>query len=133
MVPLFSSACVSKRSKVFIAEDSFNMQLALRDLVESLGGEVVSIASNEAVALDWIKTHPGAWDFAIVDLILDQGAGFSVIRRLRMHSQAGRIIVFSAFLTSTITDHCKQLGADVVFDKKEVGILSEYIEAHFQA
>lgn len=124
---------VKSSPKVFIAEDSFHMQVALRDLVQALGGEVVSLAGSEAEALDWIKTHPRAWDFAIVDLILDQGAGFSVVRRLKMHPEAGRVIVFSAFLTSSIADHCRQLGADVVFDKKETSLLSAYIEAESAA
>ena len=114
--------------KVFIVEDSVNMQVALQDLVCAVAhAEIVSVAASEAAALDWAASHGGRWELAIVDLTLEQGDGFNIVRRLKQAPQRGTVVVFSAFVTDVIRRHCLSIGADAVFHKTESHELAEYI------
>ena len=115
--------------KVFIVEDSVNMQVALRDLVCAVAdAEIVGVATTEAVALDWAESHAGRWNLAIVDLTLEQGDGFNIVRRLKQQSGGGAIVVFSAFVTDVIRRYCETLGANAVFHKTQSDGLARYVE-----
>jgi DNA-binding NarL/FixJ family response regulator len=106
--------------RVFLVEDLQRMRALLMDLFAAMGGfAVVGAASTEAEANLWLDEHPGAWDLAIVDLVLDQGAGMNVIRRCKADPKGGRIAVFSSYATPGVRRHCLELGADAVFDKSD--------------
>jgi CheY-like chemotaxis protein len=106
--------------RVFLVEDIQRMRGLLNDLFSSMGGfRVVAAASTEAEATLWLEEHPGDWDLAIVDLVLDQGAGMNVIRRCKADPNGGRIAVFSSYATPGVRQHCLELGADEVFEKSE--------------
>jgi DNA-binding NarL/FixJ family response regulator len=92
----------------------------LGELFASIGGfRVVATASTEAEANLWLDEHPGGWDVAIVDLVLEQGAGMNVIRRCKADRDGGSVVVFSSYATPGVRQHCLDLGADAVFDKGE--------------
>lgn len=104
--------------RVFLVEDLQRMRGLLGDLFASIGGfRVVAAASTEAEANLWLDDHPGAWDVAIVDLVLEQGAGMNVIRRCKADPNGGRIVVFSSYASPGVRQHCLDLGADAVFEK----------------
>ena len=106
--------------RVFLVEDIQRMQGLMNDLFSSMGGfRVIAAATTEAEANLWLEDHPGGWDLAIVDLVLDQGAGMNVIRRCKADPNGGRIAVFSSYATPGVRQHCIDLGADEVFDKSE--------------
>lgn len=106
--------------RVFLVEDIQRMQALLADLFASMGGfTIVGSARTEAEANLWLAEHPGGWDLAIVDLVLDQGAGMNVIRRCKDDPDGGRIVVFSSYATPGVRRHCLDLGADAVFDKSD--------------
>jgi len=108
--------------RVFLVEDLQRMRGLLGDLFASIGGlTVVGAAATEAEAKLWLDDHPGGWDVAVVDLVLDQGAGMEVIRRADKDPAGGRIVVFSSYATPGVRQHCLELGADAVFDKGETG------------
>jgi CheY-like chemotaxis protein len=108
--------------RVFLVEDLQRMRGLLGELFDSLGGfSVVANASTEAEANLWLDEHPGGWDVAVVDLVLEQGAGMNVIRRCRNDPSGGRIVVFSSYATPGVRQHCIDLGADAVFDKSDTG------------
>ncbi|MDB5856724.1 MAG: putative response regulator, CheY [Ramlibacter sp.] len=108
--------------RVFVVEDIQRMRGLLNDLFSSMGGfRVVAAASTEAEANLWLDDHQGGWDLAIVDLVLDQGAGMNVIRRCKADPNGGSIAVFSSYATPGVRQHCIDLGADEVFDKSETG------------
>jgi DNA-binding NarL/FixJ family response regulator len=116
-------------SNVVIVEDSLNTQTALRYLLDAIGGlQVVAIESTAATAIHWAVQHPGGWDIAIIDLMLEEGDGFEIIRRFASEPERGRIIVFSGYITDVIRRHCFTLGADAVFRKEESAKIAEYIE-----
>lgn len=106
--------------RVFLVEDLQRMRGLLDELFTSIGGfRVIAAASTEAEANYWLDEHPGGWDLAIIDLVLEQGAGMNVIRRCRQDAQGGSVVVFSSYATPGVRKHCLELGADAVFDKGE--------------
>jgi two-component system OmpR family response regulator len=113
--------------EVFLVEDLKNIQSAMTQMLQGLGDlRIVAIVSTEAEALAWLEQNPGAWQLAVIDLVLDQGSGMGVISRARRVSPTGHIVVFSNFVTPGIRAHCMRLGADAAFDKNSE--LSEFAE-----
>ncbi|AEG93685.1 response regulator [Ramlibacter tataouinensis] len=103
---------------VLLVEDMKQIRGVVADLLASLGDfQVVGEAATEAEAKLWLEEHPGAWDLAIVDLILEQGTGMGVVSKCRERPGAGKVVVFSDYATPGIRQHCLQLGADQVFQK----------------
>ena len=106
--------------KVFLVEDLPRMRSLLGDVFSTIGGLcVVGAAGTEAEAKLWLEEHPGGWDVAVIDLVLDQGAGMEVIRRCKAEPGGGQVVVFSSYATPGVRQHCLDLGADAVFDKSE--------------
>lgn len=115
-----SKGDVGVELRVFLVEDLQRMRSLLADLFSSIGGfRVVGHAGTEAEANLWLSDHPGGWDVAVIDLVLEQGAGMHVIDRCKADPQGGRIVVFSSYATPGVRRHCLDLGADAVFDKGE--------------
>jgi DNA-binding NarL/FixJ family response regulator len=115
-------------SNVVIVEDSLNIQIALKYLVESVSSlRVVAVEPAAATAIEWAKNHPGGWDIAVIDLMLAEGDGFEVIRRFSTQPDRGHIIVFSAYVTPVIDRYCRELGADAVFHKDASAEMAQHI------
>jgi DNA-binding NarL/FixJ family response regulator len=113
--------------RVFLVEDLGRMQSALADLLGTLEGfRVVGAAATEAEANLWLDDHPDGWDLAIVDLMLDQGSGMSVLARCNAQPGRGKVVVFSGYASPAIRSHCIKLGADAVFDKADTQRLMDY-------
>jgi DNA-binding NarL/FixJ family response regulator len=105
--------------RIFLVEDAKHMQGVLGELLQTVGQfEIVANMATEAEARLWIEEHPGAWDIAVIDLILEQGTGMGVISRARAAAgDGGRVVVLSDYATPGIRQHCIDLGADAVFQK----------------
>lgn len=113
--------------RVFLVEDQKLMQELVRDLLDSLGGfELVGCASTETAATDWLLRHRGGWDLAIMDLLLGEGTGFTLISRCDKEP-SGAVLVFSDFVTPVIRERCLRLGADGVISKAQFGELRAYL------
>jgi len=115
--------------RVFMVEDSRPMQELLRDLLDSVGGfELVGLADNETTATEWLHRHRGGWDLAVVDLLLAEGSGFTLITRCNKEP-GGAVLVFSDFVTPVVRQRCIRLGADGVISKAQFGELRSYLQA----
>jgi DNA-binding NarL/FixJ family response regulator len=117
------------RVRVLLVEDMRQVHGILAELLAGLGDfPLVHATATEAEAKLWLTEHPGAWDLAIVDLVLEQGSGFAVVslaaQQARQHG--GRIVVFSDYATHGIRAHCEKLGADAVFLKSEIRDFMDY-------
>lgn len=118
------------RIRVFLVEDLPAMRDLLNELfASSQKFHLEGIATNEAEAKLWLDEHPGAWELAIVDLILAEGSGFGVIERARRVAPASKIVVFSGYVTPGVQQHCIDLGASVVIDKAEGNALLKWLDA----
>ncbi|HET8748935.1 MAG TPA: response regulator [Ramlibacter sp.] len=108
--------------RLFLVEDLQTTHDLLEAVFASLGGlRLVGTEGTEAEANLWLLEHPGAWDIALIDLVLAQGSGMSVIRRARELHPPGKVAVFSAYASPAVCTHCLGLGADVVFSKADTG------------
>ena len=106
--------------RVFLVDDLISMHSLMRDLFAAVGGvQLVATASSEGEAKLWLEDHPGAWDVAVLDLVLQQGSGMGVIRPCKQSHPQGRVAIFSSYVTPVIRAHCLALGADAVFGKDE--------------
>ncbi|MBC5766422.1 response regulator [Ramlibacter albus] len=108
--------------RVFLVEDTRHMQGVLHDLLNVVGTasfEIVATRTTEAEANLWLDEHPGGWDLALVDLILEQGTGMGVIPRARKAAPGAPVVVLSDYATPGIRQHCIKLGADAVFQKSQ--------------
>jgi DNA-binding NarL/FixJ family response regulator len=113
---------------VFVVEDSKNMQSALVELLEVLGGfEVLAAVGTETEATDWLYRNRGKWKLATLDLLIDEGSGFNLIRRCKESPDAGKVVVLSDYVTPVVKIRCLELGADAVFTKSEIKEFSEYV------
>lgn len=108
--------------RVFLVDDLLSMRLLMRDLLAVAGGvQLVATASTEGEAKLWLEDHPGGWDVAVIDLVLEQGSGLGVIVPCKAHHPRGHVAVFSSYVTPVIRQHCLKLGADAVFGRDESG------------
>jgi two-component system OmpR family response regulator len=115
--------------RVFFVEDAENMLSLMKELCHGLGEiEIVATSGTEAEAIDWLEKNPGGWDVAVLDLVLSQGSGINLVSRARATHKSGKIAVFSGYATPGIEEHCKRLGADVVFDKRDTQRFIEWLE-----
>lgn len=113
---------------VFMVEDSPLVRGALDDLFSISGGfEVVGSATTEMRATQWLMEHPGAWDLATIDLMLEEGSGFNLIRRCKLQPRAGTVVVLSDYVTPAVAERCIALGADAVFMKSQAKELVEFL------
>lgn len=116
-------------TRIFLVEDMQHVHGVLGELLSALGDfELVDSRETEAEAKLWLDEHPGGWDLAIVDLVLEQGTGMGVIPKARASADrhGGRVVVFSDYASEGIHLHCRKLGADAVFLKSQVQDLMDY-------
>jgi two-component system, OmpR family, response regulator len=114
--------------RVFLVEDSGSARTLLQELLDSVGGlRVLACAGSQAEATDWLERHANGWDLAVVDLVLDEGSGFAVVRLARQLSPHGRIVVFSGYVTPALREYCLRIGADAVIDKHDPDALARWL------
>lgn len=117
MISPFAKA-VPMTIRVFLVEDVPALRALVGELLSTLGDfRVVETAATEMQARRWLDGHPGAWDVAVVDLVLEQGTGMSVIAHCRKVARQAKVVVFSDYASPGIRQHCLALGADAVFQK----------------
>src|SRR3954447_26095931 len=115
--------------RVFIVEDSRPAREALSALLDSMGGfRVVGAVGTETDATEWLSEHHRNWDVAILDLMIDGGSGFNLIRRAKQFPAAGKTVVFSAYATPVVAQRCIDVGADAAFGKLDTDRLLTYLE-----
>ena len=115
--------------RILMIEDYSHMQTALRELFDCIGGfEVVGSATSESGAVEWMRQHRGQWDIATLDLMLAEGSGFNLIRRLRQHAPRSTTVVLSDFVDPAIERRCVQMGADDVYKKGDAKAFADYLQ-----
>ena len=106
--------------RVFIVEDHQDIADSLAELLALDGlAETVGRASAEADALAWSFQNEAGFDVAIVDLLLKDGSGFTVLAHLIKY-QPGKVVVLSDFVTPAIAERCLRLGAAAAFQKSRI-------------
>ena len=107
-----------RRLRVYLVEDSPRLLRRLMELLEEIGAQIVGHADSASRAIDDIAAmNP---DIAVVDIGLQQGNGFDVLRALKLRKNAGPIgIVLTNFTTRPYRAAATRLGASYFFDKNQ--------------
>ena len=118
--------------RTYIVEDNATIRENLIGTLEELASvEAVGVAETEDESTNWLSTHPGEWDLAIVDLFLRQGSGLGVLAACRARRPGQKMVVLSNYATPDVRMRCAQLGVDAVFDKSnEIDALVDYCVHH---
>ena len=104
--------------RTYLVEDSPVIRENLVGFLEDVAdAEVVGCASTEKDAVQWLNQHQGDWDLTIVDLFLEGGNGFGVIRAISQRNPRQKVIVLSNYPTPEMRSQSRELGADAFFDK----------------
>jgi DNA-binding NarL/FixJ family response regulator len=116
----------------FLVEDSEDIRDTLIDAMEEIAPiRFVGAVGTEADAKQWLSINDNQWDLAIVDLFLGLGTGFGVLREVQSRSPRQKVVVLTSYGQQRVLDHCRQLGADEVFDKaQDVEKLVEFCKMH---
>ena len=102
--------------RVFLVEDSASIRKRLLRLLESVpGARVIGQASDadEAIAAI-LDARP---DVVLLDLRLEQGSGFDVLRAVHSLEPSIAFYMLSNFASEPYRRHAEHLGARGFFDK----------------
>lgn len=116
----------------FLVEDRVNIRETLVEAMEEMAPvRFVGLADSENVAAQWLQSHAGEWDLAIVDLFLAQGSGLGVLKSCRLRLPGQKVVVLTSYCQPNLLQRCRELGADEIFDKsQEVDKLVDFCRAH---
>ena len=84
---------MSSKSAVLIVEDDENLRLTLQDNLEEEGYQVATAAT---VAEGWRQLEASAFEVVVLDLMLPDGDGYSLCRRLRAAGLPSRVLMLTA-------------------------------------
>jgi DNA-binding NarL/FixJ family response regulator len=114
--------------RVFLVDDLLSTQSLRREVFAAADGvTLVATASGEGEAKIWLEDHPGHWNVAVLDLVLEDGSGMGVIARCKETTPEGQVAIFSAHVTPVIRRHCLALGADAVFSREETSAFVQWL------
>jgi DNA-binding NarL/FixJ family response regulator len=121
--------------RVYLVDDLISTHTLMKDLFAAIGPvRLVATASSEGEARLWLEDHPGAWDLAVLDLVLESGSGMALIGPCKQANPQGQVAVFSGYVSPVLREHCLRLGADAVFNKADsadfVLWLNEQVDPH---
>jgi two-component system response regulator DevR len=102
--------------KVFLVEDSPLLRSRLEALLTSIPGiRVVGFAASASQAIgEILLAEP---DAVVLDLHLEQGNGFDVMKALRSRAPAVQVYVLTNFPSEPYRRKAESLGARGFFDK----------------
>lgn len=105
-----------KSLTVYVVEDSFPVRDRLREMIDDIpAAQIVGESDSEADALLGIaRTAP---KLVILDINLNSGTGFEVLRQVKAVSPGTIVAVLTNFSGAQFREKCAQLGADYFFDK----------------
>lgn len=118
--------------QTFLVEDSPAIQEVLVEAMELIAPmKFVGLATTEDDAVQWLAANGGAWDLAIIDLVLNKGTGFGVLHACRERSAMQKVVVLTSYREEDMWQRCRELGADNVFDKShQIEELVDFCRVH---
>lgn len=101
---------------VFIVEDSETMREILRTMLSDLHNiKIIGYAADEQGAIAHINVSQP--DVVILDLTLLSGSGIAVLKNIKKHHAAIKVMVLTNCTGQFYVDACKHADADYFFDK----------------
>ncbi len=101
---------------VLIADSSEEILQSLSDIITSkINSAIVYTAKNlETAHLIFIKTKPSAM---LLGMNLPDNQSIELLRAIKNTGHNTSIIILSIYISNSIIEECKQLGANVFLDK----------------
>ena len=107
-------------TRVLIVEDYKPTQELIAELLSVVGGfEVVGQCTTENAALEWLHDEESSFDLLILDLVLREGSGFTILSNASA-ARASDVIVFSDFASPAVAGKCRDMGAYEAVPKADV-------------
>ncbi|TFY98423.1 response regulator [Ramlibacter humi] len=102
----------------------------IAELMEFVGGfRIVAHCVTESAAQHWLLDHPGEADLVVLDLMLREGSGFSVLSRIAAGSPVD-VVVFSDFASPAVVRKCRSQGALDAISKSDYRRLRVFLEKY---
>lgn len=116
--------------RVLLVEDVRRTHELIVELMQLVGGyEVVATCATEGQALQWLHDHPAGADLVVLDLMLREGSGFSVLAHLR-EARGPEVVVFSDFASPAVARKCTDEGALEAISKADYRRLRVFLERY---
>lgn len=118
--------------RALLVEDRADISDTLIESMEAMADlRFTGVVKTETSARHWLSANDGNWDLVIVDLFLAEGTGFGVLKDCQKRSTRQKVVVLTSYVPDSIVQHCRELGADAVFDKsQDVEELVNYCRMH---
>ena len=120
--------------KAYLVEDSTVIRERLIPMLDALADvQVIGTAETETDAARWLSAN--RCELVLIDLLLRQGSGFGVLKRLQAmpHAQHRLRVVITNQATPEARRRCEELGASAIFDKsRELDELFDFLRARPQ-
>jgi DNA-binding NarL/FixJ family response regulator len=101
---------------VFIVEDSPVVQGILAEELSRIDGVVICGTAQEPVdAVQAIRENKP--DLVILDVILQNGNGFEVLRKIKREGSGARVMILTNYSYQHYRAISRDMGADLFFDK----------------
>ena len=125
------SADPKPKAGILIVDDDPEIALLLRAVLAAPDRELVQ-APSAAAAQTALQSR--AFDIVILDLLLPDGDGRTVLRRMREAGSAAHVIMLSGKTASAVEAECRALGADVYMVKPfDPDIVAAHVTDHLTA
>lgn len=119
--------------RILLVEDVRQSHELIAELLLLVGGfELVGTCATESAALQWLHDHPGGADLVVLDLMLREGSGFSVLQHLSADDTHAAVdaVVFSDFASPAVVRKCRDQGALDAISKADYRRLRVFLEKY---
>ncbi len=115
--------------RVLLVEDIKATHELIAELMQFVGGfKVVGSCSTESLAIQWLHDHEDGCDLVVLDLMLREGSGFSVLASLATRPAGPKVVVFSEFASPAVVRKCRSMGAEDAISKSDYRRLRVFLE-----
>jgi DNA-binding NarL/FixJ family response regulator len=121
--------------RVLLVEDHRQLCEELQLVLHTIPDvQVIQTCATSGQALAWLGGNRDGWDLALVDLFLQEGNGFDVLRGCGGRADHQKVAVISNYTRDPAREHARQAGADAFFDKSlQMDALIAYCVARAEA
>lgn len=108
---------MAPHKRILAAEDNLVNQKVLSRVLNSLGFQNFTIASNGAEAVSLLRASPNAYDLVLMDISMPIMDGFEATRKIRTHGIPIPIIAMTAYALRGDSETCLEKGMDDYISK----------------
>ncbi|KAL7923715.1 hypothetical protein ACQKWADRAFT_289115 [Trichoderma austrokoningii] len=108
---------MAPHKRILAAEDNIVNQKVLSRVLNSLGFQDFTIASNGAEAVSLLRASPNAYDLVLMDISMPVMDGFEATRKIRTYGIPVPIIAMTAYALRGDSETCLEKGMDDYISK----------------